>query len=345
LVAIGMLVTVAPQAQAEGTTAPMRLHYQRGAGAESCPDEAELRAAIAAHLGSDPFSDEGKRLVEITIERQDGQLLAHVGMAGETGTVGERTLHSSSPECRELAAAVALAISMVIDPLAPATPAVQEAPPTMPPPSAWENPAAPAAAASSESAAVTAATTAAANEQKPTPGPAFALSLAVLGAAGAAAEPTLGLSLQAGVAWPLVSLGIEGQAVLPVHQQVQSSTGATGTVDTFQLTASFVPCLTRWHLGVCGLVSAGATRVSASSPMEPRTQWGPYVGLGARVFGSLPLLDWLDARLQVDVLGQVTQQAIQVCPTQTTPCPNLNTVWNAPPVSGSMALAVAARFR
>jgi hypothetical protein len=330
LMLLGILAGGSSSAAAQSAPAPIRLHYQRGPGAMSCPDEAQLREAIAAHLGSDPFSNDGKRLLEIAIDRHEGMLEARVGLVSETGTAGgERILRSSSPECRDLAAVIALAVSMVLDPLAP--PAATADSPRVPP-AAWEVPSVPAPPREAEAVAATAAP---ALQPQP-PGPAFAVSLAVLGAVGAASAPNLGMALQLGIAWPLVSLGLEGQAGLPVRQHVQTSTGS-GSFDTSQLTASFVPCLTRWHLGVCGLVSAGATHVTTAGMISLLgSPWAPFVGIGGRVFGGLPLFDWLEARLQLDLLGQVTQTTDKV---------NAPTVWSAPPVSGNLALALAARFR
>jgi len=322
LASLWVLAWSAQGALAQSAPAPIRLQYQRGPGAETCPDEAQLREAIAAHLGFDPFADQGKRVLEITVERVDSNLMARVTIVGENGTAaGERVLRSSSPECRDLAAVVTLAVSMVLDPLAGESAPAGLPPIALPPPAPTVSPV--------EAAAVSAS----APEPAPRPhaGPDFEVGVAFLGAVGAVSSPNLGLQLQLAVAWPLFSLGLEGRADFPVSQQL-----ATGSVDTSQLTASLVPCLTRWHLGLCALVTAGATRVQATGIEPSGSQLAPYVGLGGRAFGGVSLLDWLEARLQLDLLGQLTHTSIML---------DGSTVWSAPPVSGTAALALVARFR
>ncbi len=325
----------APSARGETAPAPIRLTYDRTPAAMSCPDETQLREAIAARLGSDPFSIEGKRLLQIAIDRHDDTYEARITLVSEPGAGGgERVLRSTSPECRDLAAAITLTVSMALDPLAPGSAGAATAAAAP-----WDPPGATAPAA--ETTAV--GTAAAASASHPSEGPAFEVSAAFLGAVGVAATPSLGVALQVAVAWPSFSLGLEGDVGLPVDQQTPSPMYPNGSVETSQLTATVVPCLTRWHLGVCGLISVGASHaIAKNGPTIDGSSSLPFVGLGGRLFGSLPLLDWLEARLQLDLLGQVTQTSINLT---TSNSMTTTTVWSSPPVSGSLALAMVARFR
>ncbi len=124
---------------------PVVLIYERGEGAAACPDETELRDAVAARLGWVPFRDDATRVVRARVVARGRRLEASVEALGPDGRVaGRREIQSASRDCDELARGVALAISVAIDPLslvrpepapepapAPAPePAIAEAPPS-----------------------------------------------------------------------------------------------------------------------------------------------------------------------------------------------------------------------
>ena len=116
--ACGVLFLVVAFTRAARAGQDARLDYDRNAGAEACPDESALRRSVAARLGYDPFSPRSKRAVVVR--------LRHEG-AGHRGTVAveeegaparaERSLYAAG-DCAELVEALALTISVAIDPLA-----------------------------------------------------------------------------------------------------------------------------------------------------------------------------------------------------------------------------------
>src|SRR6185503_8095001 len=110
------------------------LLYVREAGAERCPDEAQLRAQVAARLGYDPFSASAPSTISVTLRRSARGLLARIELVDRTGEVtGARSLTAPEPDCVALAQAVELAVSLAVDPLrfvAPPAPAAR--PPTVP---------------------------------------------------------------------------------------------------------------------------------------------------------------------------------------------------------------------
>jgi hypothetical protein len=321
LALIGMFTAGSAIARAaERGLSPIRLHYERGPGAEACPDEGQFREAVATRLGSDPFSNHGKRLLQITIGPQAEGLQARIGLVGENGVMsGQRDLQSKSPECHDLAAVLVLTTTMALDPVGPAL----ESPRAMPS-DVTQSPVHP-----HEIGAV--AATSAASSDKGSSSGGLELGLIVAGDVGSVSSPSLGLALGFGYAWTVFSLTLEAEAILPVHEAL-----STGSVASSQFTGSLVPCLTSWHLGACGLISAGATRVAASGIDPPGVHALPFFGVGARIYGALPLGDWLEGRLLVDLLVPLTQTSIVLNDTAT---------WTAPPVSGSVGLAFVARFR
>src|SRR5437016_3679322 len=94
-----------------------RLTYSRGQGAESCPDEAAIRKAVAARLGYDPFFPSADKTIIALITREQQKLHAIVQLVDDHGLVkGLREFRTRSDKCDELIATVSLAISIAIDP-------------------------------------------------------------------------------------------------------------------------------------------------------------------------------------------------------------------------------------
>ena len=125
VIAIHMLV-VDTAAAAEDSPRPRtaaRLVYERDASAESCPDAAALRAAVSKRIGFDPFDEAATRVISCRVEKSRQTLRAHIDVedgAGESKTA--REIVSKQDDCQELAEAVALALSIAINPLTLAAP-------------------------------------------------------------------------------------------------------------------------------------------------------------------------------------------------------------------------------
>lgn len=107
-----------------------KLVYVRGAGAETCPAEAELRKAVAVRIGYDPFFPVAQKTVVAQLARAPGGYRARVQIVGDDGTLrGERELATKGDDCGELTAAIALAVSVALDDLDEPPPAAAPAPP------------------------------------------------------------------------------------------------------------------------------------------------------------------------------------------------------------------------
>lgn len=83
---------------------------------EGCPHEQQVRALIVARLGFDPFAPDAKARIRIEFRRTDSRFEARIQRLDGDTLRGERTLHEPE-DCGELAAASALAASILIDPL------------------------------------------------------------------------------------------------------------------------------------------------------------------------------------------------------------------------------------
>ncbi|MBI5481038.1 MAG: sigma-70 family RNA polymerase sigma factor [Deltaproteobacteria bacterium] len=101
--------------------ASVRLEFTRAEGAETCPDEIDLRRGVVARLGRDPFTAAGPRVIRVTISRGAAGLSGRVVALNAEGRIaGERVIASRRLDCGELAASLALALAIAIDPLAAA---------------------------------------------------------------------------------------------------------------------------------------------------------------------------------------------------------------------------------
>jgi len=95
-----------------------RLDYARGQGTTECPEEAELQSIVAARLGYDPFSVDGESTLRVTITRTGRGLRGQIRLENPSrGNLGARAIESTGADCTELAKAMALAISIAVEPL------------------------------------------------------------------------------------------------------------------------------------------------------------------------------------------------------------------------------------
>src|SRR5438046_3043269 len=115
-------------------TARADFSWTKAPGAESCPDEQQVREAVAARLGYQPFESGSATRITAIVEPAAG-LRGTVEVVREGRAPARRELTSATRECSELAASLELAIAIAIDPhsLARAAEPVQTAPPAPPP--------------------------------------------------------------------------------------------------------------------------------------------------------------------------------------------------------------------
>jgi hypothetical protein len=252
------------------------------------------------------------------IGRGAAGLHADLELLGADGAViGTRQLSAAQQDCRELGSAMALAISVAIDPLslthsAPPRASV-EAPTVVTPARAVTMPAP--------------VEVLAAREPKPIRWSAGASVLSSLGA-----NPSLdaGFATQIGARIGIASLAVEGRLDLPASTSV-----AIGGVRTTLAFAALVPCV---HIGLargCAIGAIGALYGSGYGIDMPFHRHTFYAAAGGRVGAELPLSRRLALDLHLDLLGTLTSTRLEVDHT---------TVWTTPPISAALALGIAATF-
>jgi len=94
-----------------------RLVYGKSSEAAACAEETALRQAVARRLGYDPFVTYATRTMVVELRGDPNGLKARLYVVeADNAAGGARELTSAAADCRDLIAAVALAISIAIDP-------------------------------------------------------------------------------------------------------------------------------------------------------------------------------------------------------------------------------------
>ncbi len=321
-----LLFTVATRA-----TPTSRLVYSRTAEADSCPDEQALRRAVASRVGYDPFFPYATRTIVVSVTRRDRAFVASVDLVDEGGlSHGARELRAEG-NCTELLDAAALAIAIAIDPqsltrtTAPAPPPPAEAPVVAPPPDLPP-------------------------PQLPTPAPEPVRTTPPPGttpASPATPEVSLGPVVSAGISpGPLafgfavggalrlrsLSLGLEGRIDAPGSKSVARE----GTVSSWLLVASLVPCL---HLGIwsgCAVAQGGSMQAAGPGVPGTHSESTPWWAAGGRLGVELPIGGGLRIRFHGDLLGDLSPVTLHLADGLT---------WTAPPLAGSVGADLVFHFR
>ncbi len=342
MAAFSVFAAIAADA-ADAPRPSVALSYTRDLGAEACPDEGTLRDGVAARLGYDPFDAKAKGKVRARIWRSSGSLRATIDVLDENGAVkGSRELTSAKNDCEELASAMTLTISMVIDPLGKA--------PTLVSASASAS-----ASASSSAVPFTTSSTSAnagtsstveppppppsSTVDRPPPAPPakgdeparrFRVSAGGLGSLGVAPRMGGGFSAGIGIDFTTWSVDLEGRRDLPVTAAL-----GRGTATTSLVTASVVPCLHRSVIAVCGVVSAGSLQASGGGVDQPTARSSLFLGAGVRAGVEWAALDTLAFYARFEVISPLIHATIRL---------DGDDVWSTPPVAGSLGGGLVAFF-
>jgi hypothetical protein len=296
-----LLVALTAVTRAADASPTSRLVYVRGAGAESCPDEAEMRRAVATRLGYDPFRSLAQTTLTAEIHREKGVFRGRVKLVDDAGVErGARDLESRADDCSDLTTAMALSMSIAIDPLSVLRPPpkVEEpsaaaeppsSPPASSPPSSLPPPSAPPAVDRPTSSA-------------PSPDVAdparFALAAGGHVAFGIAPAPALGFRVSGEIATRRFAVGLEGRLDLPASSE--SSEG--GRSRTSLAGAALVPCVRVPLAWACGVLLASRVDAEAISVTAPRSDAFLFFGAGARLVTAIPLPEGFNLRIGGDAL-------------------------------------------
>jgi len=287
-----------------------RLSLESPPALSDCLGQISLRNAVAARLGYNPFVDDGQTVIVVRVAEERGVLRAIVQSQDKLGSVvGERAIVSETRDCRELESAVALALAMAIDPLAPVDiPA--PAPSTPSPPAPPEKRPVVARAPLIE----------------PTEPVIIEASTGLFAIFGAAPKATAGLQVQVTLRRGWWSVAVGGRADWP-----QTITVGEGRVAASLLAGMASACGHYRDAAACGVIVAGAVRAEGKDLENARLAVPPYCGVGLRASWDIRLSEMVSIRPTATVLATVASATLQV---------SGRDIWRSPVASGDVGLAV-----
>jgi hypothetical protein len=294
-----------------------RLVYVRGQGAESCPGEIELRLSVAHRLGYDPFHTGSRRTIMAVVEQSGERLTARMELVDEQGvSQGERRLEAGRDRCDDLIRALALSMSIAIDP-------------------DRTEPAAAASAGSARSAATPSSARDAPSEPQPSSDDASAEALLLrfgLGgqvAFGVAPAPAAGLLVVGSGRRDRVSLGFEFRLDAPASLAVPGA-----VVESRLVAGALVPCF-HYDPGVLCAVGALGAVAATSDAAASREDSATYAAAGVRVGTEWRLPEPLIFATHAEVLANLTRSSLEL---------DGVSVWEMPVFSGSLGVTLLGSF-
>jgi hypothetical protein len=318
----------------------VRLVYVRETGAESCPDEPEVRRSVAARLGYDPFVDGPGRVVRVVLSLAARRLRASIEITDESGDLlGTNQLSPRVRDCGTLASAIELAIALAIDPLHASGPLHASVPlrtgaPLPPPPSPSPDPPPPplpAMVTHPAAPTVVVRPRRSDDDLDDERGAHLVGRLAIVGAVASAPNATWGVELGLGAQWRRFSLGGELRGDLPGARVTPG-----GTVASSLVLVSLLPCVRAYGFSFCGVLSSGVMiAYGADFAIDKRVAL-PFAAGGARAAFEFRLTRRLAVGLHADLLAPFTRELLKV---------DDQVVYRAEPVSGAFGALVSGVLR
>jgi hypothetical protein len=279
----------------------------------------ELRLSVAHRLGYDPFNTGSRRTIMAVIAGNDERLTARMELVDERGvSQGERKLEAAPDRCGDLISALALSMSIAIDP-------EHTAPdPGAPPPFAFAQPeggGAPRADTQAE----------APSAEKSNDAPLF-LRFGLGGqiGLGVAPAPAAGLLVIGSVRYRNYSVALEFR-----DDATASRVLASGTrIESSLMAGNVAPC---FHLDpgyACGAFSVGVLQATSDAAQQEEDS-AVYTAAGLRFGTEWRLADAVVLRTHADLLAALTRPHAEL---------DGQNVWELPAISGSLGLALLGSF-
>ena len=294
-----------------------RLIYVRGQGAEHCPAEMELRLSVAHRFGYDPFHTGSRRTIMAVLEGNAERIVARFELVNEQGVAqGERRLEAAPDRCGDLVRALALSMSIAIDP--------DQVEPNDEAPSAWRFEKSPTLVRAPRD-----ENTKEASETRAAP-LVLRFGLGGQAALGVAPTPVAGALVVGSGRYRAFSLGLEFRI-----DAVGSRVLENGTRIESQLVAgTAAPCLHYDPFLACAVGTWGVVNATSDAPRHLEDR-GLYVAAGLRVGTEWSLGGPMLLRTHADLLATLTPVHIEL---------DQRNVWEMSPFTGSLGATLLARF-
>ena len=318
---IASTVLIARAAAAAPLPTRLELH-----GVDGCPTEQGLRDAVAVRLGTDPFAPSGAQRLVADVRRTAEGRQGYIQLwSAEETLAGERTLTGSGDDCRAFTEALALAISIALDPFAPLAPPVPVERMVLEP--KGQGTLGPAVPPVDGAPAPIAARAEVAREQ-PASVPALRLGLGMTGGLGAAPSASFGLTLVAELLWAHFSLGLAGRDDLPASATLAGG----GQIQTALRVGELLPCARVGPFGICLVAALGSETANVGgSLVDTHVRSAFFSALGGRVFGELTFYGPLGGQLAAEAWAPLSAQSVQV---------GGGTVWSSSAVAGALSASL-----
>lgn len=134
---LAALIVVAPGVRAQPACNLVNFVWSREAGAESCPDQAEIERELTARLGRNVFSGCAARSIQARLIREEksGRWIAQIEeREGDRLLTTRPPLVVGAPDCTPIKDASVFVIAVLIDPEAASSSPPPPSPPPPPPP-------------------------------------------------------------------------------------------------------------------------------------------------------------------------------------------------------------------
>jgi hypothetical protein len=305
-----------------------RLVYVRGSGVDDCPAEVDLRLLVMARLGYDPFSPRASRVVISRIESRGDRLVSNLEVIDASGmSTGQRELTAKPGRCGELARALALSISLAIDPERASQPLATSPKPPQDAVAVADQRAAPdvepPASSARESVGVAA-------EPPPEVTRGFA-ALTVASSLGTLPGLSLGATASLGLRLPSLAVSLDALGEVALPRQLEPRGQLAGVL----LGGGISLCAVSGAWEACAVGRAAAQRLAASEVARPGASYGAFLGVGPRLVRALPLGRQIALTAGLEGLLHLTRNSAQLSGRE---------VWRTPPLSGSLQLGVRTPF-
>jgi hypothetical protein len=291
---------------------------------ERCPDEESFRHQIAARLGYQPFTRDGKHRVAVTLNAARGRVRvrAEVTRSGQTAP-GARELDDKIDKCEALASALATTVAIAIDPvrgLGPTPAPIAPAPAPLPHDDRGSG-AEPVAPTSPPS---------------PPPAPSrpilfFARAGGVF-SLGVAPGTAMGAEASFGGRRDAFSVDISAR----FESTPESVRGVSGDrLEATVLSGTLAPC---GQLGVflgCIFGRVGAFQGRAPDVVTPSLGTTVFGAVGLRAGVRFPVWRWISAQAMAEAGLPLVRTSLLIGPA---------TAWTAPPAFGGGSVSVVVLF-
>jgi hypothetical protein len=310
-----------------------RLVYGRGPGAEQCPGAEVIREAVKLRLGYDPFFSNADKTIVARITRDGDRLRGQVLLVDERGLeLGLREFNEEIGRCQSLIQALALSISIAVDPNSAQT--YSSGPPD-------EASAEPEARQSEDEADLHSAqkpaalphAEASARRSRPPPAPRsirWSLGLTTVGVFASLPETTFGGQLGASGRIGAFAVSLEGQANAPITHSFEPGV----TLSAWSASLHALPCL-HWGPGFgCAIASIERTQMKRNGDPDIRESRLSFQA-GGRLGVGLALSELIELIGQGDVL-------VSAAPVRVTS--EGRELWHADTVVAQVGVGVAMHF-